>query len=257
MDDPQISDIEWRSGRRARSLRKALAERDWTGIAIELIVVTLGVLLAFQINQWADRQKQARDEREFLERLYSENRKAIDELTGVIGSHRKSMEEIGIAIRAKDNPAELAEFAKSPRFGCLGAVLPSVSFSDTESQEILASGKLSIVSDPQLRSLLRDLVAMQAFGAAQLEYARQSVAQISSALDAYERYDIPADPKQRPPCNMDWTALLHDQSAINAAVKLYRFQQLMMAVRSRELARSDDVERKLACELRKPECAAR
>jgi hypothetical protein len=256
MDDPQISDIERATGRRGRSLRTALAQRDWLGIAIELVVVTLGVLLAFQINQWADRQKQARDEHEFLERLYSENQKAIDELTGVIGSHRKSMGEIGAAIRAKDNPAQIAEFAKNPRFGCLGAVLPSVSFSDTESEEILASGKLSIVSDPQLRSSLRDLVAMQAFGAAQLEYARQSVAQISTALDAHERYDIPADPKQRPPCNMDWNGLLRDQSAINAAVKLYRFQQVMLGVRSRELARSEDVERKLACSLHEPGCTA-
>jgi len=257
MDDPQISDIEYATGRRARSLRRAFAERDWLGIAIELIVVTLGVLLAFQINLWADRQKQARDEREFLERLYRENRDAIAELQHVVQGHRNSMEELGAGVRAKNNPPVLADYSRRPQFGCLGAVLPSVGFSDTASQEIVASGKLNIVSDPQLRSLLRDLVATQAVGAAQLEYARQSVSQITAAIDPYQRFEIPADVKERPPCNMNWTALVRDQAAINAAARLYRFQQVMLAVRSRELARSEEVERKLACSLHKPECAAR
>lgn len=256
MDDPDLANAKLPTGRRGR-LPVALARRDWLGIVIELVVVTAGVLLAFQINQWAERQKQARDEREFLERLYGENRESIAELDRVVRGHQSSMGELGEAIRAKDNPPQLAEFARKPRFGCLGAVLPSVGFSDTAFQEIVASGKLNIVSDPQLRSLLRDLVATQAVGAAQLEYARQSVAQVGSALDAYERFDIPADPQERPPCNMNWNALVRDQTAINAAAKLYRFQQVMLNVRSRELAESEQVERKLACVLHKPDCKGR
>lgn len=254
MDDAQISDIERAPRSRARSLSKAFGERDWMGIAIELIVVTAGVLLAFQINQWADRQKQARDEHEFLERLYGENREAIAELDGVVRGHRKAMEDIGAAVRAKDNPALLADYSRRPRFGCLGAVLPSVGFSDTAFQEIVGSGKLNIVSDPQLRSLLRDLVATQAIGVAQLDYARQTVAQNISTLDAYQHYEIPSDPKVRPPCNMDWRGLVRDQRAINATARLYRFQQVMFAVRSRELAGSQQVERKLACVLHEPGC---
>ena len=257
MDDPQLSDIECAPTRRARSLRKAFAERDWLGIAIELIVVTVGVLLAFQINQWADRQKQARDEHEFLERLYRENREAITELGRVIQGHRKAMEQIGAGIRAKGNPGLMADYSKRPEFGCLGAVLPSVGFSDTAFQEILQSGKLNIVSDPQLRSVLRGLVATQAAGAAELDYGRQLVAQNMGGLDGYERFEIPADPKIRPPCNMDWAALVRDQQAINAAAHLYRIQQLMLAVRTIELNKSLNVQHKLACSLHEPGCAAR
>lgn len=164
MDDPDLADAKLPAGRRGR-LPVALANRDWLGIAIELIVVTAGVLIAFQINQWADRQKQVREEHEFLDRLYGENRDAIAELGRVVQGHRRAMDEIGAAIRAKDHSALIAGYAKRPRFGCLGAVLPSVGFSDTAFQEIIASGKLNIVSDPQLRSLLRDLVATQAAGA--------------------------------------------------------------------------------------------
>jgi hypothetical protein len=257
MDDPQLADIERAPTRRARSLSRALAERDWTGIAIELIVVTLGVLLAFQINQWADRQKQARDEHEFLERLYRENHEAITELGRVIQGHRKAMEQIGAGLRAKDNPSLIADYSKRHQFGCLGAVLPSVGFSDTAFQEILQSGKLNIVSDPQLRSALRGLVATQAAGEAELNYGRQLVTQSMVGLDAYERFEIPADPKIRPPCNLDWAALVRDQRAVNAAAHLYRIQQLMLAVRTIELNKSLNVQRELACSLHQPECGAR
>jgi hypothetical protein len=253
MDDPDLADAKLPTGRRGR-VPAALARRDWLGIASDLVVVTAGVLIAFQINQWADRQKQVRDEQEFLERLYGENREAITQLDSVVQGHRNAMEEIGAAVRAKDNPTLLAEYSKLPRFGCLGAVLPSVGLSDTAFQEIVASGKLNIVSDPKLRSVLRKLVANQASAAAELDYGRQLVAQNVSALDSYERYEITANPKQRPPCNMDWAALVRDRRGVNAAAHLYRIQQLMFEVRTMELARSQEAEESLACVLRKPDC---
>jgi hypothetical protein len=57
---------------RLTRLIDTLRRRDWLGIGIELAVVTLGVLLAFQIDQWGDRRKQAREEQQFLGRLYFE-----------------------------------------------------------------------------------------------------------------------------------------------------------------------------------------
>lgn len=77
------------------------------------------------------------------------------------------------------------------------------------------------------------------------------------SLGPYERFDIPADTRERPPCNMNWRGLLRDQLAINAMVRLYRFQQVMLTVRSSELADSEKVERKLACVLHKPDCRRR
>lgn len=56
---------------------------------------------------------------------------------------------------------------------------------------------------------------------------------------------------------MNWRGLLRDQLAINAMVRLYRFQQVMLTVRSSELADSEKVERKLACVLHKPDCRRR
>ena len=47
---------------RLERILSAFRGRDWAGITIELLVVTLGVLLAFQIDQWAQNRRQARED---------------------------------------------------------------------------------------------------------------------------------------------------------------------------------------------------
>ena len=51
--------------------------RDRSGSsAIEFAIVTLSVLFAFQIDQWAQNRRQAREERQFLERMWRETAEA-------------------------------------------------------------------------------------------------------------------------------------------------------------------------------------
>ena len=93
---------------RLQRVREALARRDWAGIGIELAVVTLGILIAFQIDQWADRRKQAREERQFLERLHREYARAADELNTVVKlSHDKVMRDFQLAFAARGDRARL------------------------------------------------------------------------------------------------------------------------------------------------------
>ena len=65
---------------RFRRLREAIAEHNWFSVAIEILIVTVGVLLAFQIDQWGDQRRQAREESQLLERLYRDYGRAADEL---------------------------------------------------------------------------------------------------------------------------------------------------------------------------------
>src|SRR3954467_14229839 len=85
-------------------LSDALRARDWLGLVLELAVVTIGVLLAFQIEQWGQRRHQAREERDFLERLYGENQASARELRELLQLHDKVVREVGAAIRARNDP---------------------------------------------------------------------------------------------------------------------------------------------------------
>jgi hypothetical protein len=239
---------------RLRRITQALGNRDWLAIGIELIVVTLGVLLAFQIDQWGERRSKAGEERRFLERLYRENGKAIDELRDVIPIHQKALREIGIAVRSRNKPEDLAKFSKIDSFGCQAAMQPSAGYNETAFEELVASGRLNLVSDPALRSLIRDLVAVQSMGSAQLAYSRQQVALMLPALNPYYRLEVAPTDDQDSQCYIDWPRLVGDQQAVNAAVRAYRVHQLMLSVRTNMQELNQRVEARLACVLEKPNC---
>src|SRR5687768_14664056 len=100
---------------RLKRIRAALRNRDWTGIAIEFAVVTLGVLLAFQVDQWGQDRRQARQERQFLERMWRETEQAMRENDWVVGLHARSRLTLTRALNARNDVRELTRFAG---FGC-------------------------------------------------------------------------------------------------------------------------------------------
>jgi hypothetical protein len=51
------------------SLRKHLTEHNWFAVIVDLLVVVTGILVAFQIQNWAEEQKINRLELEYLSRL--------------------------------------------------------------------------------------------------------------------------------------------------------------------------------------------
>jgi hypothetical protein len=103
---------------RLTRLIDTLRRRDWLGIGIELLVVTLGVLLAFQIDQWGDERKQAREERQFMEQLYADARVGADELRPILETHRKFLREAGRALLAAGDSGKIAALPHGPDFGC-------------------------------------------------------------------------------------------------------------------------------------------
>lgn len=52
-----------------KRLAARLREQDWFAVAVELIVVVVGILIALQLDQWADARKERAQERVYLERL--------------------------------------------------------------------------------------------------------------------------------------------------------------------------------------------
>lgn len=237
---------------RLSRLRDALRGRDWLGIAIELVVVTLGVLLAFQVDQWGARRKQANDERQFLERLYRENAQGAEELRTIIRQYDRLIFEVGTALRAQDRPDRLRPYLSKPYFGCGMGALPPAAYNDTASGELVAAGRVSLISSPDLQAELRRLAASQARGAAELATTSARVSDSTAALDPYYRLNV--DPENNPVCSIDWMRLLRDQRAVNAATRLLRRHVQTRQARIDTLAQNQRLQARIACVLDKPEC---
>ena len=228
--------------------------RDWFGIAIEIAVVTLGVLLAFQIDQWGQDRRQAREESQFLERMYRETDEAIRENDWAVQLHA-SIRRVAVEglKRANDNDA-LVRFAATPESCLTGASFPGLGFNDTSYEELSTSGRLNVVSDPVLRAELREVAAAQAEAVTQLNYSRAQGIPITQALDPY--VDLGFDQDGNRTCRTDWPALVKDHDARNAVVRNARYQVLMWQKRAYTRDVLAKAHNDIACKLGKPDCLA-
>jgi hypothetical protein len=237
---------------RLARLVDTLRRRDWLGIGIELAVVTLGVLLAFQIDQWGDRRKQAQEERQFMEQLYADARVGADELRPILETHRKFLREAGQALLAQGDSGKIAALPHGLGFGCGLPGFAPAPYNDTAYADIVQSGRLGLLSDLALRTAVRDLAASQLLGATEVASSRQQLPIFLTALDPYYRVSI--DRKFQPLCHIDWSQLLGDQRAVNAIARGVRRHLQVLQARERTYQQTLRVEQMLACKLNKPEC---
>ena len=236
---------------RLSRLRDALRARDWLGIGIEVLVVTLGVLLAFEIEQWAQERQRAADERHFLERLHFDYGRAAEEMRMVIGHHEDVIRLFRQAFEARNDSERLQAY--SVELGaCRAGYLRTAPFSDTVFQELISSGKLDRIRDPQLRARIRDVTTEQAELKDRAEAGREVTRDEGPALTRYQRYEILPD--GRSTCRVLWAELFSDPAAVTAAVRTYRMHELVGQGRKDLLRQTESVRRDIGCKLGKPEC---
>jgi hypothetical protein len=245
------TDLAGTSARLAR-LIDTLRRRDWLGIGIELVVVTLGVLLAFQIDQWGELRKRAREERQFMEQLYVDARVGADELRPILETHRKFLREAGSALLAAGNPGKMAALPNRPDFGCGLPGFAPAPYNDTAYADIVQSGRLGLLSDTALRTAVRDLAASQLLGATEVASSRQLLQIYLPPVDPYYRVSI--DRKFQPLCHIDWPRLLSDQKAVNVMARGVRRHLQVLRSRERTYQQTLRVQRMLACRIGKSEC---
>lgn len=229
--------------------------RDWTGIAIEVVVVTLGVLVAFQIDQWGQDRRQAREERQFLERMYRETNEAIRENDWAIQLHARNRRTGFEGLKRANDHDALVRFAATPESCLTGASFPGLGFNDTNYEELSTSGRLNIVSDPVLRAELREVAAAQADAVTQLNYSRAQGIPITQALDPYVNLGFDQDGNRT--CRTDWPALVKDHVARNAVVRNARYQVLVWQKRAYTRDVLAKAHNHIACKLGKQDCLAK
>lgn len=230
-----------------------VSERDWLGIFIELAIVTVGVILAFRVDQWGQDRRQAREERQFLNRMWKETSDIAAESQEAAQADQKEATALRAAYDARGDVRQVRILdAQVGGSACRIFNLPSLGISDTTAQELLNSGRLDIVSNAGLRNALRVLAASQAEAAGQLVYARQIVPMIDQNLDKYMIASL--DSSGRNTCRFQWSNALADPVAVYAILRARRVHELMGDERKTISLRAADVHRALACSLGKPDC---
>lgn len=238
--------------RRLQRLRESLLGRDWVGVAVEIAIVALGVLLAFRVEQWGQRRDHAREEHLFLERLFTEYGRAEEELKLAVAAHERVLRDFSTAFAARSDSSRLSALSKRPEFGCDAGYFRTAAFNDTIFQELISSGQLRIVEDIDLRNDIRDLATAQAQVRDRVERGSDAARDRQPDMRPYRRYELA--PNGRSMCYVEWEQVFKDRQAINASIFTYRLHQLVSEGRRDLLRQTTEVRQSIACKLGKPQC---
>jgi hypothetical protein len=129
-------------------IRLNLRDRDWFGIALELITVVLGVLLGLQASQWAAERQ---------ERAY--RTQIIAALVATLDDFRVHGREIGLEMDARVTAFEQAPRAQLSRVSSsaspVSSIVPTATGSVISATMMSAKPRSCLISTPPLTSMPR------------------------------------------------------------------------------------------------------
>lgn len=201
----------WSRG--AARMRKA----DWLSIAGELAIVVFGILIAFQLDRWAEGWSRAQERELFVQRLAEEtdaNVDALDDLADEFDGVTAQVLRISRAIGRPGTPARLD-------FGCGILHLPAARLQTAALDEAADTRALPLLPDAELRRLIHESAARNRFTDRQLDYFRDAFQRFGDRLDRYMLWRIGPD-GQAVSCEVPLDRLGADEEAVSLLTRVYR-----------------------------------
>ena len=135
-------------------LIKALRSRSWSTLLLELLVLTLSVFLAFQVDRWYEAYRENQLVTDYLTRLVDDLQADIDALAGVKESSDLRAGSIDLLARSLTNPDVVDE---DPTLFIIALEQAIYRFqlvvTDATYQELLSTGHMSLLPS-ETRALL-------------------------------------------------------------------------------------------------------
>ena len=236
-----------------------MKELPWRVLAVEFVVVVLGILGALGVDSWWEGVQERKVENRYLLRLSGDLRLSRDSLIAEIAAHRQSADSTRLVLnelRSGPNPggAELLRTAIG-----LATYLTVWFPFHTTYEELVSTGNLALITNDTLREalgsydrLVKDNADWDDFGEkwylASIEPVLSKKLVYSDVLPGgIERRDIPGSRFEE-----DFSSLYEDRLLWNALVMKLDLEEGVLEARERVLQAMD-----IALELTQEELAAR
>ena len=139
-------------------LAQAVREQNWFAVALELVIVIVGVVVGFQVTAWGDERATRAEERELLRGLQAEFIEVVADLEVQVEKHRRIERALASTLEALAQ----AEQAGAPSAAVADATLAwahiatTTQFSQGLLTGMLSTGRLGLIRDQELRSALSE-----------------------------------------------------------------------------------------------------
>lgn len=153
----------------------ALRRQDWAAVAIEFALVVAGVLLAFQINEWASKRHAAAEQEAATSRLLYEAEDDVAYFRYEVGQHQEQVRNLSYALGQMQEGSWRGADQEQMRAGLTSSVYLDVpSPPSSVYDDIVAAGLLGEIGDPRLRSAIGVYRAKVALLSRLVDYIRQT-----------------------------------------------------------------------------------
>ena len=199
-----------------------IEDREWMLLFLETLGVLLGILVAFELQEWAQRRAEAAKHEELMERLFEESQRDVAEL-------RDGRDTIRAEVKAETEFATLLSSGKSPPAALWNATstvsfYPAFQAPRTVYRELMGAGGLSSIADPVTRKEIANFNATLEWSESQNDYFRSLNVRREVVPAEDPRVHLRLDPAADEPeiASFDREALCGDQAFRNRMIDATR-----------------------------------
>jgi hypothetical protein len=144
-------------------LRRVIAhfrKQEWTAIAIDFLIVVVGVFVGLQVSNWNEARGDRADEITYLEALGEDIAFSVGSLEKTIDVMNRQQEVRAALYDYSIDPAAVLDQAERDRLVYHGLFqLPRLTINQTTFESLKSSGRLGTIRSPELVSSLQALSA--------------------------------------------------------------------------------------------------
>ncbi len=147
-----------------RRFTQHVNEQNWFAVALDVLVVVVGIFLGMQVTEWNEARKDRKDSHEFLERIHTEVLSSERASQRVLERRLNLIHDLTAAVRMTSDEQAGSTLTDRHCFALGTSHYYNISVTDLPSLvELMNAGRLTIIEDDQLRTALIEL--QQATGA--------------------------------------------------------------------------------------------
>lgn len=172
-----------------------IEDREWLLLALETLGVLFGILLAFELQEWASRRSEAAKHQQLMERLFEETEIDISTLRAirdVLADDMRREQSFAVALGNGQCPAA----AEWEAVGSL-QMLPALTAPTSVYQELMGAGGLSSVERKDVRQSLAQFHGRLDWAQQQVAYFREYRGEPVATSDP--RVTVTFDPTKEEP----------------------------------------------------------
>ena len=146
-----------------RRITQHVRDQNWTAIAIDFVIVVVGVFLGIQVSNWNGERVMRAEERDLMERMRTEAFDASAEMAAYL-EHHVFIRDGAIRLAVRLGDASCLPMDDEMKTLAMGIVdFPPPRFSLPNAEEALATGRLSLIRSPAVRDSVRAVTDELAF----------------------------------------------------------------------------------------------